>query len=178
MVDEHYVKTLGEVAAIFGVGLDAVKQWRTGPDPMPGQPKAWPVYEIVRWRFARTVREPRPANEKRETLELTKLETEVKHRQKRLSLLEGRLIDVEIATRVIERVIVEFNSLLEQVTERVIAAVPAAGTKVKATTHKQLTTKINSYIDDLRNTMAQGLEEWSRAAGNESDEDGGPQTET
>src|SRR5579872_7047791 len=35
--------TLGEVAGFLGVQLQTVKEWRTGPDPMPGSEGEWPL---------------------------------------------------------------------------------------------------------------------------------------
>lgn len=114
MADEHYVRTLGEVAAIFGVGLDAVKQWRTGPDPMPGRPKAWPVYEIVQWRFAR-VMGPKETADQRDALELRKLSAEVEAKEMALRQKAAALVDRAAA-------IATITEMFNRVRQRLLAA--------------------------------------------------------
>ncbi len=111
MLDEQYVRTLGEVAEIFGVSREAVKNWRSGPDKMPGQAGAWPLWEIVRWRFAKTVLEPQKADEQREKLELAKLATEVQSRQLKLKREAGELVNRAAA---IARVTEMFNTVRQR----------------------------------------------------------------
>ena len=45
------MRTQGQVAAFFGVGLDTVKAWRA--QRMPGSPQRWDLAEIARWLVRR-----------------------------------------------------------------------------------------------------------------------------
>ncbi len=47
------VGSLGEVAAFFGCQLQTVKEWRVGPNRMPGDEGRWDLQEITLWRCDR-----------------------------------------------------------------------------------------------------------------------------
>lgn len=50
------VPTLEAVASFFGVHADTPRAWRTGADPMPGEPGRWDLSAIAQWRARRTER--------------------------------------------------------------------------------------------------------------------------
>ena len=50
MLSRFRVQSLGEVARLVGMELQTVKEWRSGPNPMPGSEGAWDIVEIFRWR--------------------------------------------------------------------------------------------------------------------------------
>lgn len=53
MLSRFHVGTLGEVARLVGVELQTVKEWRSGPNAMPGSEGRWDIVEIFRWRCDR-----------------------------------------------------------------------------------------------------------------------------
>ena len=114
MIEEHYVKSLGEVAEVFGVSREAVKNWRSGPDPMPGRAKAWPIYEIVRWRFAKMTA-PKESADERELLELRKLNAEVESKELALQQKAAALVDRQAA-------IATITEMFNRVRQRLLAA--------------------------------------------------------
>ncbi len=122
------VKTLGQVAKFFGVSLQAVKQWRCGPDPMPGEPGAWPLWEIVRWRYAKVRHriERNESAEQRKNLELAKLATDVQARQQELQRLAAGLVNREAAERQIASMVDRVCWRLQQVPDECATIFPPA----------------------------------------------------
>jgi hypothetical protein len=53
MLSRFHVGSLGEVARLVGVELQTVKEWRSGPNPMPGSEGQWDIVQIFRWRCDR-----------------------------------------------------------------------------------------------------------------------------
>jgi hypothetical protein len=51
MASKIVVKTLAEVAKIFGLSSSGIGYWRTAG--MPGRPGAWDIGKICRWTFGR-----------------------------------------------------------------------------------------------------------------------------
>jgi len=108
-------RTLGDVADFFGVGLDAVKKWRSGPDPMPEKVgNRWPLDEIARWRLGRVLA-PKETSEQRELLELRKLSAEVEAKEMALRQKAAALVDRTAA-------IATITEMFNRVRQRLLAA--------------------------------------------------------
>ena len=86
------VRTLGDVAAFFGVAPDTVKKWRSRPNGMPGTPGNWRLDEIAQWKVAR-MGDLKPHDEKRDELEMRRLEIDVESKQLALQKKAGGLVD-------------------------------------------------------------------------------------
>ena len=48
-----FVPMLADIAELFGVEVQTVREWRTGPQPMPGSEGRWNIKDIVQWRCDR-----------------------------------------------------------------------------------------------------------------------------
>jgi phage terminase Nu1 subunit (DNA packaging protein) len=83
---EWSFRTLGEVAAFFGVSVQAVKQWRMETPPMPGDEGRYPCREIVMWREARLQRKESIDERRQQEIELTRIKLE----RERMDLAERR----------------------------------------------------------------------------------------
>lgn len=79
-------RTLGEVAAFFGVATQTVKQWRTETPAMPGEEGRYPCREIVLWREARLQRSDAIDERRQQEIELTRMKLE----RERMDLAERR----------------------------------------------------------------------------------------
>lgn len=115
------MSTLGRVAEFFGVQLQTVKQWRTGPKPMPGKPGAWPLDQIARWRLSRATSQ---AGGGSQTLKRRKLELENASRMMRLRRDSGELVSRVHAKAAVEQLFHEIRGRLESIPEEMIASVP------------------------------------------------------
>jgi len=144
------VRTLGEVAAFFGVATQTVKQWRSGPDPMPGASGKYDLGEITRWRFSKTVLEPRAPDERREKLELEKLEAEVQGKQLRLRREAGELVDRAAA---IARVTEMFNT----VRQRLLALPEELASAIPQSVRSELVAELKHKM----NLVCKEFESWS-----------------
>lgn len=88
------VKRLGIVAEFFNVELQTVKQWRTGANPMPGKPGAWPLDQIAQWRVERARRNSTGSNTE---LERRQLEVAIARAELKLRNESGELVSREAA---------------------------------------------------------------------------------
>ncbi len=158
---KYIARTLGDVAGFFGVALQTVKQWRTGPDPMPGAAGAFDLGEITRWRFEREKKNNRnaPEGSNKEKLEEAKLAIDVQKRQLQYKRLAGDLIDVDDVARLLERAIHEHNAQANQLRDRIEVLLPETLTTEE---RERLITGINKAVDDLRTHLADAAEQWNR----------------
>lgn len=146
MADRYPDRTLGDVAAHFGVGLDTVKKWRTGPDPMPEKVKGrWPLDLIAQWRFAR-VMAPKESSERREELELAKLETEVESKQLALRQKAGGLVDRAAAIATITEMFNRVRQRLMAAPEELASALPQS---LRADFVVELKHKVNLILKEF-----------------------------
>lgn len=88
-VGKWTVKTLGEVAEFLGVELVTVRDWRTGPIPMPGKPGCYNLKEIVAWRCDR-LKTSGGIQKPKEVLELELREKQIDVAKKELALRKSR----------------------------------------------------------------------------------------
>lgn len=119
------VRRLGEVAAFFGVQLQTVKEWRSGPDRMPGEEGAWRLDEIARWRVAKaqyTGRDPSA----RSALEKEKLEINVSRDRLRLRQEGGELVSRDAAKAAVQQMFHRVRGQIEPLPEQLASSVPAA----------------------------------------------------
>lgn len=97
--------TLGEIAELFGVNVQTVKQWRTESPPMPGVSGAYPIGDVIRWRLAKLQNNDLNTAQKQQNLELGEIKLQTERME--LAKAKGELIersDVELwaATALIE----------------------------------------------------------------------------
>ena len=108
------VSKLAEVADFFGVALQTVKQWRVDAGgAMPGTSGAFNLRDVARWRMSR-ITDRSPAADQLTKLEVAKKAQELKMGNVTLKKMLSEVIDVDIGTHLIERVIVEHNALAEE----------------------------------------------------------------
>lgn len=123
--DRFILRTLGQVAAFLGVQLQTVKEWRTGPHPMPGAEGRWPIDEIVRWRIAKlqyTSREPQAKS----ALENENLEISNARQLLKLRTEAGELVSRSAAKAAIAQLFHRLRSQLEPLPDLLATTVPTA----------------------------------------------------
>lgn len=150
------VKTLGDVAGFLGFQLQTVKQWRTGPDPMPGEPGAWPLDQIARWKL----RQAGANAASTRTAELIQEEKQVDIERKRLKLLkeQGELVEFDAVVRVFSRTIAELQSFGKEIPDRILETLPQ---NMNAKTKGRILTAVRKSIDTMFEGMAQANETWA-----------------
>lgn len=155
------VPTLAEVAAFFGVAPQTAKQWRSGPDGMPGDVGGYDLAQIVKWRIERERQAGRQSREgsNKEKLEEAKLAIDVQMRQTRLKRLTCQLVDVEAVGGLFERAIHEHNAQADQLKDRILLLLPDAMSDGE---RKRVIAGIDRAIDDLRQHLADASETWAR----------------
>jgi hypothetical protein len=116
------VKTLGEVAAFFGLAEATVKQWTTRQPPLPGKHGDWPLRDIVRWREAWLTAADLKTKQQQQNFELghVKLESDRLELQQKQRLLL-HVDDVELWA---STAIVEFRETVMQLKEILTSAAP------------------------------------------------------
>jgi len=97
-----HARTLGEVAQFFGLQLQTVKEWRTGPNPMPGSEGAWPLNEIVRWKLGRM-----PAAAKSTSGRLEQMDLEERELDLYMKRIKARDAAKELVSRAAAKLAVE-----------------------------------------------------------------------
>jgi phage terminase Nu1 subunit (DNA packaging protein) len=118
-------RTLGEVAEFFGMQLQTVKEWRTGPQPMPGEEGKWPLSEIAQWRDARM----RPGmrselDEKRQAAEVRLKEMQAKRAELKYRKEQGELVERSAVASVLARICTEIRTRLEAIAPEVGTTAP------------------------------------------------------
>lgn len=83
------VETLGDVAEFLGVEQATVRDWRTGPTPMPGESGKYNLKEIVAWRCER-LKQSGGTQKPREVIELELREKQIDVAKKELALKKSR----------------------------------------------------------------------------------------
>lgn len=83
--------TLGEIAELFGVNVQTVKQWRTESPPMPGVSGAYPIGDVIRWRLAKVQNNDLNTAQKQQNLELGEIKLQTERME--LAKAKGELLD-------------------------------------------------------------------------------------
>jgi len=97
--------SLSDVAAVFGLSVQTVKQWRTETPPMPGEPGNYPLTPIIQWRLAKLSGSDLATAKKQQDLELGRVQLEFKQLeldQGRGQLLDRADVELWAATALIE----------------------------------------------------------------------------
>ena len=103
------VGTLGTVAAFFGVQEQTVRSWRMRTSPMPGEPGAWDLSVIARWRIEQE-RSKKPQTE--DELLIESADQDWKDRwirgkalltEEELGKVQGRLVSIEEVSPLLRR---------------------------------------------------------------------------
>ena len=127
-INTHIVETLGDVARFFGVAEQTCRTWRLRTDPMPGEPGAWDLSEIARWRIAAEQSKHRPRNENEALADIIGepggedwkdrwLRAKALLTEEQLAEVQGQLVDLEELAPILMR------TPLERVSEEVEAMV-------------------------------------------------------
>ena len=98
-------ETLGDIAEVFGLSVQTVKQWRTESPPMPGEPGNYPLKPIIHWRLAKLSGSDLATAKKQQDLELGRVQLESKQLeldQGRGQLLDRAEVELWAATALIE----------------------------------------------------------------------------
>lgn len=160
--DPFIVPTLRDVAEFFGVAVQTVKQWRVdASDAMPGTPGAFHLRDVARWRMKRMT-DRSPASDQLAKLEVAKKAQELKIGQVKLKKLLAEVIDVDVGTHLIERVIVEHNALAGELSERIRQMIPTPGAKIGPNDAEEIADNVEALVGELRSSMAGGIEEWNK----------------
>lgn len=156
------VSTLSEVAAFFGVALQTVKGWRIDASgAMPGTPGAFNVRDVARWRFAK-LNDRSPAGDQLQKLDVAKRAQEIKIGNVKLKKLLAEVVDVDIVEHLISRIIVEHNAIAGELSERIRQMIPAPGAKIAKGDAEEIAENVEHLVDELRNSMAAGMDEWAQ----------------
>ena len=91
--DRWTVSTLAEVAEFLGLNVQTVKQFRQESPPMPGDPGAWPLPAIVKWRHAKLSQSDLKTEKQQLDIDMGKVALETR----RLELDRDKGLLVEIA---------------------------------------------------------------------------------
>ena len=120
--DKWMAATLSEVAQVFGLAVQTVKQWRMESPPMPGEPGAYPIPEIVQWRLAKLSGTDLAERKKRQEIELAEIAIE----QKRLALEreKGNILERTDIELWIAQALIELREVVMQLPEALGAMVP------------------------------------------------------
>ena len=129
---------------------------------MPGQPGAFDLSEIVRWRVRRAESRNPESTTQKQQLEEAKLAIEIQTKQLKYRRVAGELIEVDEVERLLARHISEHNAQAEQLKDRVLAALPS---DLGPGETERVVNSVKKAVDDLRNQIADALEDWKTSQG-------------
>lgn len=162
------VGTLGEVAEILGFALQTVKQWRIGPDPMPGEPGAYPLDQIVAWKLNQVGATAASSR----TAELIQEGKILDNETKRLKLrkAQGELIEFDAVVRIFTRTIAEQKSFGKEIPDRTLDALPQ---NMNAKTKARILNAVRKSVETMFDAMQQAAENWANEIIETDDDDSG-----
>lgn len=120
--DRWVATTLGEVAEVFGLAVQTVKQWRMESPPMPGEPGAYPIPEIVQWRLAKLSGTDLAERKKRQEIELAEIQIESKRLE--LEREKGNILERGDVELWVAQALIELREGVMQLPEMLVAASP------------------------------------------------------
>lgn len=157
--DRWIVSRLQEVADFFDVAYPTVKEWRTGPDPMPGTADKqglgrFDLREIARWKIRRSreaaqaqVRSPKTLIE--EQLKSVQLEQE----KLALAKQQRQLVRRDAVMAEAKSIMARLAGRLDQLPDELAALVPDAQLR------SEIVVAIRQGIDNMRRDVAR----WAQA---------------
>lgn len=118
----YAVATLAEVADFFGTSEGNVRQWRLRTPPMPGEPGAWPLRDITRWRCEWLAQSDLSAAKRQQDYELGQIQVE----QKRIELAREKkqVLDRDDVELWAATALVELREGIMQLPEMLAASAP------------------------------------------------------
>lgn len=165
--EPRILRTLGEVAAFFGVQPQTVRAWRMESPPMPGEPGRYDLDQIEAWKAQRALRNEVPGmaelNVASQRAELARRLESVRGRQLKNKQIESRLVPLTVIEntypRVIEKLHQKFDRFHERCADRVAVIAPpeviaVLGDEIQQTISigiKTLDQELTSFLDDCRN---------------------------
>lgn len=150
--ETRILRTLGEVAAFFGVQPQTVRAWRMESPPMPGEPGKYSLSEITRWRDVRTAR-TRPTDASEAGIAIRRAELAERLERARGRKMKNDRFEAQLVSREeLERDIVKGLKLTERklatLPERVAGVVPAALASVIS---EECQSTVEHALKELRN---------------------------
>ena len=149
--DPFVVATQAEVCKFFGISFNTVKDWaRNG---MPYGRKSYDLAAIARWVLDRA-RQPAVGEtaDRKRSLEVAKLEEEVRSRQRENELEEGRLISRQAIENELAAFLVEIRKQFEQVPRLLKPMLPREHeTAISA----EVTRLVDAALNGVADRMAQ-----------------------
>ena len=115
-------ETLGDIAEVFGLSVQTVKQWRTESPPMPGEPGNYPLRPIILWRLAKLSGSDLATAKKQQDLELGRVQLESK--QLELDQGRGQLLDRGDVERWAATALIEARVMIMSLPERLATSAP------------------------------------------------------
>lgn len=114
--------TLGEVADLFGVALQTVKQWRTEVPQMPGAEGNYPVKDIIKWRRDKDLQTDLAAAKRQQDFELGQIQVESKRLE--LDREKGAILDRQDVELWASTALIELREGVMQLPEILAASAP------------------------------------------------------
>lgn len=140
-----------EVGDFFGVGYDTIREWRSRG--MPGEPKAFNLRDVARWRFDREAGQIMTRDQAAEAREA---EVGFKRARARMKELEARKMEGELIPRAdAEKRLKRFARAFVSIIDRVPNEIPSRLSGREPDEHAAI---LAEYIDALRDELADELE--------------------
>lgn len=124
MESRWVVETLGEVAEFFGVELVTVREWRTGPTPMPGEPGAYDIKAATRWRCEKLKGNINQKSKEMVELEIREKQADVQKKELNVRKQRGDLVSRTAIKAAVSGLLNDARLQLEAIPGVVAAHVP------------------------------------------------------
>lgn len=147
------VETLRDVATFFGVQEQTIRTWRLRSDPMPGEPGAWNLSEIARWRITAEQSKRRPRNENEALADVITdpgggvwkdrwLRAKALLSEEQLSEVQGTLVDLEEIAPIIRRM----GSMMADAIRRLDAEYGASAADIMRTPLERMSEEVEEMV--------------------------------
>ena len=169
--DAKRASSVPEVARHFGVSERSVHTWLASGCPRPPRGKPYDLAAIAAWRAANV--RPRPEERKSETaktLDDWRIRTERARAlaaEDDLRIRKGELVETDWVVRLLTRHVATHNALFEQLVDRVLSVLPA---ELQQQDRRRVSDSVAKIVHDLRQQMAESIEEWEQELNERSDQ--------
>lgn len=123
---------------------------------MPGEPGAWPLDEITRWKLAQAGTNAASSEYSAARLENVK----IKNDRDRLKLLkeQGEVVDFEAVVRIFSRTIAQLQSFGKEIPDRVLDSLPQ---NLNAKTKARVLKSVRKSFESMFDGMSQAANTWA-----------------
>lgn len=118
------VTTLIDVAAHFGAAVQTVRQWRSDPIPMPGDPGRFDLQEIARWYFKKNNTAASASGDPGKAADIRLKTASAIAKELENARNQGGLVSVEDVDRWAIEIFVELRETLMSLPEVLCTSVP------------------------------------------------------